>query len=108
MAKRLILGESGGPTPVIDWEVAGAAAAAQEAGWQVYGMLNGLEGLLNANVGGNIVDLSRIDPMSFAFNGPGACLRTTRIKPKPDQYKKMARNLKALGVSAVIYFGGND
>ncbi len=108
MAKRLILGESGGPTPVIDWEVAGAAAAAQKGGWHVYGMINGLEGLLNANIEGNIVDLTRIDPMSFAFNGPGACLRTTRVKPKPDQYKKMAANLKALGVSAMIYFGGND
>lgn len=108
MARRVILGESGGPTPVIDWEVAGAVAAAQKGGWQVYGMINGLEGLLNANIDGNIVDLSDIDPMSFAFNGPGAGLRTTRIKPKADQYKKMARNLKALGVSAVVYFGGND
>ena len=108
MAKRVILGESGGPTPVIDWEVAGAVDAAQKAGWEVYGMINGLEGLLNANIPGNIVDLSRIDPMSFAFNGPGAGLRTTRIKPKDDQYKKMAENLKLLGVNAVIYFGGND
>ena len=28
MARRVILGESGGPTPVIDWEVAGALDAA--------------------------------------------------------------------------------
>ena len=106
--KRVILGESGGPTPVIDWEVAGAVDAAQKSGWEVYGMVNGLEGLLNANIPGNIVDLSNIDPMSFAFNGPGAGLRTTRIKPTRDQYKKMAEHLKLLGVNAVIYFGGND
>jgi len=108
MAKRLILGESGGPTPVIDWEVAGALDEAQKSGWEVFGMINGLEGLLNANIEGNIVDLSRIDPMSFAFNGPGAGLRTTRIKPKAEQYEKMAANLDALGITAVIYFGGND
>ena len=108
MAKRLILGESGGPTPVIDWEVAGALSAAQRSGWEVYGMINGLEGLLNANIKGNIVNLSGIDPMSFAFNGPGAGLRTTRIKPEDDQYARMAANLKALAVDAVIYFGGND
>lgn len=108
MAKRVILGESGGPTPVIDWEVAGAVDEAQKSGWEVYGMINGLEGLLNANIDGNIVNLTHLDPMSFAFNGPGAGLRTTRIKPKDDQYKKMADNLKALGVGAVIYFGGND
>ncbi len=53
MAKRVIIGESGGPTPVIDWEVAGALSQAQEAGWEVYGMRNGLEGLLNANIPGN-------------------------------------------------------
>jgi len=108
MAKRVIVGESGGPTPVIDWEVAGALDAAQKSGWQMYGMINGLEGLLNADIPGNIVDLSAMDPSSFAFNGPGAGLRTTRIKPKDDQYKKMAENLKLLGIDAVIYFGGND
>ncbi len=106
--KRVILGESGGPTPVIDWEVAGAVDQAQKAGWEVYGMINGLEGLLNANIEGNIVDLTSIDPSSFAFNGPGACLRTTRIKPGEKQYKKMAENLEELGIDAVIYFGGND
>lgn len=108
MAKRIILGESGGPTPVIDWEVAGAIDAAQKKGWEVYGMINGLEGLLNANIEGNIVDLTNIDPMSFAFNGPGAGLDTTRIKPKKDQYEKMAAHLKELGIDAVVYFGGND
>lgn len=108
MVKRVILGESGGPTPVIDWEVAGAIDAAQKLGWEVYGMINGLEGLLNANIHGNIVNLTSIDPMSFAFNGPGAGLGTTRIKPKEEQYKKMAENLKSLGCNAVVYFGGND
>ncbi len=108
MAKRVILGESGGPTPVIDWEVAGALAEAQQSGWEVYGMFNGLEGLLNANIEGNIVCLTDVDPMSFAFNGPGAGLRTTRIKPDEEQYRKMADHLSALGIEAVVYFGGND
>jgi len=80
MAKRMIIGESGGPTPVIDWEVAGALDVAQKSGWQIYGMIN----------------------------GPGAGLRTTRIKPKKDQYERIAENLKLLGVTAVLYFGGND
>jgi ATP-dependent phosphofructokinase / diphosphate-dependent phosphofructokinase len=108
MAKRIILGESGGPTPVIDWEVAGAIDAAQKKGWEIYGMINGLEGLLNANIEGNIVNLTNIDPMSFSFNGPGAGLGTTRIKPKKDQYVKMAEHLKEFGIDAVVYFGGND
>ncbi len=106
--KRIIVGESGGPTPVIDWEVAGVVDAAQRSGVEVYGMINGLEGLLNANIEGNIVDLSRINSMAFTFTGPGAGLRTTRIKPTPDQYRVMARNLEALGIDGVVYIGGND
>jgi len=108
MVKRILIGESGGPTPVIDWEVAGALDAAQKAGVEVYGMINGFEGLLNANIEGNIVDLTQMDPMSFVFNGPGAGLRTTRIKPKEPEYKKIAENLRAFGVDGVVYIGGND
>jgi len=108
MVSRIIVGESGGPTPVIDWEVAGVLDAAQKAGIEVYGMINGLEGLLNADIEGNIVDLSRMDPMSFVFNGPGAGLKTTRIKPKEAEYKKIAENIAALGVDGIVYIGGND
>jgi 6-phosphofructokinase len=108
MVTRIIVGESGGPTPVIDWEVAGIIDAAQKAGIEVYGAINGMEGLLNANIEGNIVDLTPMDPMSFVFNGPGAGLKTTRIKPKEPQYRKIAENLAALGVDGVIYIGGND
>ncbi|GAH86051.1 unnamed protein product, partial [marine sediment metagenome] len=103
MVSRIIIGESGGPTPVIDWEVAGAIDAAQAAGIEIYGMMNGLEGLLNADIEGNVVDLTPMDPMSFVFNGPGAGLRTTRIKPEEAEYKKIARNLAALGVDGVVY-----
>jgi len=108
MVSRIIVGESGGPTPVIDWEVAGIIDAAQKAGIEVYGMINGLEGLLNANIPGNVVDLTDMDPMSFVFNGPGAGLKTTRIKPKETEYKKIARNIKAFGIDGVVYIGGND
>ncbi len=106
--KRIIVGESGGPTPVIDWEVAGIIDAAQQAGIEIYGMINGLEGLLNANIEGNIVDLSEIDPMSFVFNGPGAGLKTTRLKPKQEEYEVIVRNLAALDIDGVVYIGGND
>jgi 6-phosphofructokinase len=108
MVTRIIVGESGGPTPVIDWEVAGVLDAAQKAGVAVYGMINGLEGLLNANIAGNVVDLTGMDPMAFIFNGPGAGLRTTRIKPKEAEYQKIAENLEAFGVDGVVYIGGND
>jgi ATP-dependent phosphofructokinase / diphosphate-dependent phosphofructokinase len=108
MIKRIIVGESGGPTPVIDWEVAGVMDAAQRMGIEVYGMINGLEGLLNADIPGNIVDLTNMDPMSFIFNGPGSGLKTTRIKPKDPEYARMAENVNDMGVDGVVYIGGND
>lgn len=108
MTKRIIVGESGGPTPVIDWELAGAMAAAQQFGWEVYGMRNGLEGLLHADVPGNIVDLTNMDPMSFCFNGPGAGLGTTRLLPDEQQIETIAGHLERLKIDGVIYIGGND
>jgi 6-phosphofructokinase len=106
--KRIIIGQSGGPTPVIDWEVAGMLAAARKYSYEVYGAINGLEGILHADVPGNIVDLTRTDPTQFIYNGPGAGLKTTRIKPVKEQYQAIAKNLKKLGVDGIIYIGGND
>src|SRR3989344_5408949 len=105
---RVIIGESGGPTPVIDWEVAGALAAAQKHDVSLYGAMNGLEGVLHASTNGNIIDLSQLDPMQFVHNGPGAGLSTTRIKPTEAQYVTMAENLDRLGIEGVVYIGGND
>lgn len=106
--KRIIIGQSGGPTPVIDWEVAGMLAAARKYGFEVYGAINGLEGILHAEVPGNIVDLTKTDPTQFIYNGPGAGLKTTRIKPQKEEYKKIGENLKKLKIDGIVYVGGND
>ncbi len=110
--KRIIVAESGGPTPVIDWEVAGALAAAQKHGIEVFGAMNGIEGMIYANVPGNIVDLTKANPMEFVYNGPGAGLRTTRNGPKEHDFKGAmkvgVRNLVELGVDGMAYIGGND
>lgn len=83
-------------------------AAAKKYNFQVYGAINGLEGILHADVEGNIVDLTGIDPTQFIYNGPGAGLSTTRIKPGKEQYQKIAANLDKLKVDGIIYIGGND
>ena len=105
--KRIIVGQSGGPTPVIDWTVDGILSSARDKGIEVYGAKNGLEGILHADIEGNIVDLSGVDPTQFIYNGPGAGLGTTRIKPKEDQLKTIAANLERLKVDGIIYIGGN-
>ena len=52
MSKNLIIGQSGGPTAVINSSLAGAidyALGCDEIG-SVYGMINGIEGFLNGTV----------------------------------------------------------
>ena len=47
MAHNIIVGQSGGPTSVINSSLAGVFATAKELGaGKIYGMRNGIEGLL--------------------------------------------------------------
>ena len=108
MIKKILIAESGGPTPIIDWTVAGILAGLQGTGITIYGAMNGLEGVLYGDYKGNIVDLTDVDPNQFLHNGPGAGLRTTRIDPTRQEYEIIAKNMEKLGIEGVIYVGGND
>ena len=46
MKKNMIVGQSGGPTAAINASLAGVYQAALDAGFGVYGMRYGIEGLL--------------------------------------------------------------
>ena len=49
--KKLIVGQSGGPTAVINGSLAGIYMEAKKCGFdKVYGMLNGIEGLLQDKI----------------------------------------------------------
>ena len=46
--RNIIVGQSGGPTAVINSSVAGVYMAAKELGFnKIYGMLHGIQGLLD-------------------------------------------------------------
>ena len=48
---NIIIGQSGGPTAVINSSLAGAIEAAKDAGVKkIYGMHNGIEGFLNEDI----------------------------------------------------------
>ena len=48
MGRNIIVGQSGGPTSVINSSLAGVFQAAKDLGAsKIYGMRNGIEGLLN-------------------------------------------------------------
>ena len=84
--KNILVGQSGGPTAVINASLAGVLSAARQAGiGKIYGMRYGLQGLLE----GKIIDL---EPLTSEKNllllqkTPAAYLGSCRVKlPKIDR-----------------------
>ena len=116
MAKKrnIIVGQSGGPTSVINSSLAGVYKNAIERGFdKVYGMLHGIQGLLDEQY----VDLStqihsELD-IELLKRTPSAFLGSCRFKmPEIHEdktiYEKIFGILNKLDIYAFIYIGGND
>ena len=114
MGKNAIVGQSGGPTSVINASLAGVFESCKNRGAQVvYGMCNGVAGLLEENV----VDLSKYltDDLDIELlkRTPSSFLGSCRYK-LPDWhddeavYKKLFAILEKLNVGYFFYIGGND
>jgi 6-phosphofructokinase 1 len=108
MAERLLVGQSGGPTAAINSSLLGVieAALGEPSIASVYGMVDGIEGLLE----GKIVDLAQEAPGTLRAlrRTPAAALGSCRYKLKPDDPDRVLAQLRALGVSCLAYIGGND
>lgn len=111
--KKLIVGQSGGPTSVINGSLAGVYESAKKQGFKVYGMLNGIEGLLNDK----IVDLDDYldtkEKLELLKRTPSSFLGTCRFKlgkaeDNEDLYKKVFEILDKHSIDSLIYIGGND
>lgn len=111
---NVIVGQSGGPTAVINSSVAGVYKTAKDRGAKkVFGMLHGIQGLLEERY----VDLSEhikndLD-IELLKRTPSAYLGSCRYKlPEicEDQeiYKKIFSILDKLEVEYFFYIGGND
>ena len=116
MAKKrnIIVGQSGGPTSVINSSLAGVYKNAIERGFdKVYGMLHGIQGLLDEQY----IDLStqihsELD-IELLKRTPSAFLGSCRFKlPEIHEdkaiYEKIFEILNRLDIDAFIYIGGND
>lgn len=111
-----IVGQSGGPTAVINSSLAGVYESALERGAKVvYGMLNGIQGFLQKRV----VDLSKYFKNSLDIEllkrTPSSFLGSCRYKlPDPedpkskDVYEFIFDYLKELDIGYFFYIGGND
>lgn len=112
--KNIIVGQSGGPTSVINSSLLGVFKTAKDRGADiVYGMVHGIKGLLDED----IVDLSsRIKTeldMDLLKRTPSSFLGSCRyklpdIKGNEDTYEKIFAILNKLEICAFFYIGGND
>lgn len=116
MAKKrnIIVGQSGGPTSVINSSLAGVYKNAIERGFhKVYGMLHGIQGLLDEQY----VDLStqihsELD-IELLKRTPSAFLGSCRFKlpeihENREIFEKIFEILNRLEIDSFIYIGGND
>jgi len=111
---NVIVGQSGGPTSVINSSLAGVFAAAKENGAdKVYGMLHGVEGLLSSNyidmsdyVKDTLdIELLRRTPSSFL----GSCRhKLPAVDTDESKYVTVFELLKKLDIKYFFYIGGND
>ena len=112
--KNVLVGQSGGPTAVINSSLAGVYETAKACGApHVYGMQYGIEGLLDEK----LVDLDGVlgDKMDIELlkRTPSSFLGSCRYK-LPDWrddesvYKKLFAILEKLNIGYFFYIGGND
>ena len=111
---NVIVGQSGGPTSVINSSLVGVYQGAKEAGVEkVYGMRNGIEGLLSRRyvdmddyIKSNIdIELLKRTPSSFL----GTCrYKLPEYEDHEATYDLLFEILKELDVKYFFYIGGND
>jgi 6-phosphofructokinase len=105
---HVVIGQSGGPTAVINASLVGAIHEAQrlDAVDGIYGALNGIEGLLQWR----IVDLRRetTETIDALMTTPSAALGSCRYRLQPDDPERAVNILRDLGVRYFLYIGGND
>ncbi len=108
-----VIGQSGGPTAVINSSVCGAVATALKNPYitAVYGAQNGIEGILNDN----LFDFGKEDEkeISLLTNTPASALGSCRYKLKDSEaddtdYKRILEVFKKHDIRYFFYNGGND
>ena len=112
--KNIIIGQSGGPTAVINASIAGVYKKAKELGIEkVYGMVYGIEGFLDENFidlddyisDNKKYELLKTTPSAFL----GSCrYKLPKIEDSKETYEKIFNILDKYKIDAFFYAGGND
>ena len=114
MKKNIIVGQSGGPTAVINASLYGVIAEGKRHGDEigcVYGMLNGIEGFMQdryMNLSQELTD----EELEILKLTPAAYLGSCRYKLPEDLssgfYPMIFQKLKQMNIGYFFYIGGND
>lgn len=108
-----VIGQSGGPSSVINASAYGAIKTALENEniTNVYGALNGIRGILDDN----LIDMGKEDPEELAYMKytPSSALGSCRYKLKnveedETDYKRILEIFKKYDIRYFFYNGGND
>ena len=113
MSKNMIIGQSGGPTAVINSSLVGAIEYAFSSNKidTVYGMINGIQGLIEDNIinlterfKGKPYDINRLclTPAMFL----GSC--RYKLSDNDETYAEIIDMFNKYNIGYFLYIGGND
>ena len=107
-ASKILVAQGGGPTAVINQSLVGLILEARKfpAIAKVYGAFHGVRGIVNED----FVDLTRETSANLEAVAatPSAALGSTRDKPDLKYCQDIFKSVKAHGIGAFCYIGGND
>lgn len=105
---NVLIGQSGGPTSVINSSLAGVVDGALKTKGvgRVFGMRFGIEGVLNDY----LVDLGSEAPnvLKGMRSTPGSALGSSRLKLKDEHFPTILKQLKKYDIRYYFMIGGND
>jgi ATP-dependent phosphofructokinase / diphosphate-dependent phosphofructokinase len=103
-----VVGQSGGPTSVINQSLVGVVQAVKDAGHieQLLGAKHGVRGIINEN----FISLKGLgtELLERIAGTPAAALGSTRDKPDPEYCEKIFKIFAKNNVRYFFYIGGND
>ncbi|OIQ00733.1 MAG: 6-phosphofructokinase [Zetaproteobacteria bacterium CG2_30_46_52] len=105
---KMVIGQSGGPTAVINQSLVGAILAAREQGviTGILGARHGIAGIMKED----FIDLSTqpLSQLEEIAATPAAALGSVRLKPGKEECEKVFEVFKKNDVRFFFYVGGND
>lgn len=103
-----VIGQSGGPTAVINQSLVGVILEARKHGHidRLLGSRHGVRGIVNED----FIDLGKASPelLERIAITPAAALRSTRDKPDKEYCERIFKSFEKNNVRYFFYIGGND